>query len=111
MLGWLPICIALFLFMRPVKAVALSVDVNRGDGSGLPGVRVDVLDEDDQPTPRTEVKETTVGRALLWVSLCAALGSALVVTLALSALGVPFDIALVLGCIAAATAPAGDTCN
>jgi Kef-type K+ transport system membrane component KefB len=51
----------------------------------------------------------SMGRALLWVSLCAALGSALVVTLALSALGVPFDIALVLGCIAAATAPAATT--
>jgi hypothetical protein len=31
-----------------IRPVALSVDVNRDDGSGLPGVRVDVLGEDDE---------------------------------------------------------------
>ena len=47
-----------------------------------------------------------MGRQLLWISLCATLASVLVVTLALSAFGLPPEIALLLGCIAAATAPA-----
>jgi len=51
----------------------------------------------------------SMGHALLWVSLCAALGSALLVTLTLRALGVPLDVAIVLGCVAAATAPAATT--
>jgi Kef-type K+ transport system membrane component KefB len=47
-----------------------------------------------------------MGRRLLWISLSATLASVLVVTLALSAFGIPPEIAVLLGCIAAATAPA-----
>ena len=47
-----------------------------------------------------------LGRRLLWISLSATLASILVVTLALSACGIPVEIAVLLGCIAAATAPA-----
>lgn len=47
-----------------------------------------------------------VGGALLWISLCAAVGSTLLVAVTLVALGVPIDLAVLLGCIAAATAPA-----
>jgi Kef-type K+ transport system membrane component KefB len=50
-----------------------------------------------------------MGKALLWISLCAALGSALLVGLVLTAIGLPLDVALILGCIAAATAPAATT--
>lgn len=46
------------------------------------------------------------GHQLLWVSLSAALGTTIIVTLALIAVGVSMDIAILLGCIAAATAPA-----
>jgi Kef-type K+ transport system membrane component KefB len=43
---------------------------------------------------------------LLWISLSAALGTTLIVTLALVTVGVAAEIAILLGCIAAATAPA-----
>lgn len=46
------------------------------------------------------------GRQLFAVSLAAALGTAIVVTLVLVLLGLPTPIALVLGCIASATDPA-----
>jgi Kef-type K+ transport system membrane component KefB len=47
-----------------------------------------------------------MGRVLIWVSLCAAFASAGFVALVLGLLGLPLDIAVLLGCIAAATAPA-----
>ncbi len=46
------------------------------------------------------------GRPLLWVSLSAALGTTIIVTLALIVIGVSLEVAVLLGCIAAATAPA-----
>ena len=46
------------------------------------------------------------GRQIAWISISAALGTTMVVTLALLAVGVPREIAILLGCIAAATAPA-----
>jgi Kef-type K+ transport system membrane component KefB len=46
------------------------------------------------------------GGQLVWISISAALGTALVVVLALVAIDVPLQIAIPLGCIAAATAPA-----
>jgi Kef-type K+ transport system membrane component KefB len=46
------------------------------------------------------------GRQLLWISLSAALGTTIIVTLALIAVGVSVEVAILLGCIAAATAPA-----
>ena len=46
------------------------------------------------------------GRQIAWISVSAALGTTMVVTLALLAVGVPQEIAILLGCIAAATAPA-----
>ena len=46
------------------------------------------------------------GPQLIWISISAALGTALFVALALMAVGVPREIAILLGCIAAATAPA-----
>ena len=48
----------------------------------------------------------TNGRQIAWISISAALGTTLVVTLALLAVGVNREIAILLGCIAAATAPA-----
>lgn len=49
----------------------------------------------------------SMGKPLLWISLCAALTSAGLVALVLGAIvGLPLDIAILLGCIAAATAPA-----
>ena len=54
-------------------------------------------------TPKLLKKE---GRQLLWISLSAALGTTVIVTLALIAMGVSIQIAVLLGCIAAATAPA-----
>ena len=45
-------------------------------------------------------------RQLVSISLCAALGTTVLVALCLSSLGVPRDIAILLGCIASATAPA-----
>lgn len=45
-------------------------------------------------------------RQLLWISLSAALGTTAIVSLALVAVGVSIEIAILLGCIAAATAPA-----
>ena len=44
--------------------------------------------------------------SVVWISLIAAIVTVLVVILALSVCGVAFELALVLGCIAAATAPA-----
>jgi Kef-type K+ transport system membrane component KefB len=46
------------------------------------------------------------GPQLIWISISAALGTAMIVGLALIAVGVPQEIAILLGCIAAATAPA-----
>jgi Kef-type K+ transport system membrane component KefB len=46
------------------------------------------------------------GRHLLWISLGASLGTTLVVGIALTLIGVHHGIAILLGCIAAATAPA-----
>ena len=46
------------------------------------------------------------GRQLVWISISAALGATFFVILVLSAFGVPFGVAMLLGCIAAATAPA-----
>jgi Kef-type K+ transport system membrane component KefB len=46
------------------------------------------------------------GQLLLWVSLSATLGTSLIVTFALMAAGLSMEIAILLGCIAAATAPA-----
>ncbi len=45
------------------------------------------------------------GTAVFWVSLCAALGAALLVSLALWVMGMAPGVALLLGCIAAATDP------
>lgn len=45
-------------------------------------------------------------RQLIWISLFAALGTTMVVTLALLAVGLSIEISILLGCIAAATAPA-----
>jgi Kef-type K+ transport system membrane component KefB len=50
------------------------------------------------------IKKT--GRQLLWISASAVLGTMAVVTLALLTIGVPPSVAILLGCIAAATAPA-----
>ena len=50
-----------------------------------------------------------MGAALLWVSLSAALATAGLVALVLGVLGLPLDVAILLGCIAAATAPAATT--
>lgn len=50
-----------------------------------------------------------MGSALLWVSLSAVFASAGLVALALGALGLSLDVAILLGCIAAATAPAATT--
>ena len=50
-----------------------------------------------------------MGRRLLWISLSATLASVLLVTLALSVFGLPAEIAVLLACIAAATAPAATT--
>lgn len=47
------------------------------------------------------------GRQLMWISLSAALGVVLIVTITLIWFGIPTPIALLLGCIASATAPAG----
>ena len=46
------------------------------------------------------------GRQLFWISLSAAISTTIIVTLALFAVGVSIEIAILLGCIAAATAPA-----
>ena len=50
-----------------------------------------------------------LGRPLLWISVCAALATTVLVALLLWLVGVPVDIAILLGCIAAATAPAATT--
>jgi Kef-type K+ transport system membrane component KefB len=49
------------------------------------------------------------GRTLLWVSLYAAVTTSALVALLLYLAGMPADIAILLGCIAAATAPAATT--
>jgi len=46
------------------------------------------------------------GRQLFWISICASLGTTAIVALALVAIGISVEIAALLGCIAAATAPA-----
>jgi len=46
------------------------------------------------------------GRDSLWLSLSAAVGTTAIVFVGLFAVGVPVDFAILLGCIAAATAPA-----
>jgi Kef-type K+ transport system membrane component KefB len=46
------------------------------------------------------------GRKSVWISLCAALGTAVTVAFGLTLIGAPVDIAILLGCIASATAPA-----
>lgn len=46
------------------------------------------------------------GRRLLWISLGAALGAAVLVSLVLTLLGLPPGISILLGCMAAATDPA-----
>ena len=46
------------------------------------------------------------GRQLGWISVTASVGTAAVVALALTFLSIPSEIALLLGCVAAATAPA-----
>ena len=46
------------------------------------------------------------GRQLAWISISAALGTTIIVAIALVAVGVSLEIAILLGCIAAATAPA-----
>lgn len=48
----------------------------------------------------------TQGSELLWISLLAALGATCVVAVALISIGTPIKLAIVLGCISAATAPA-----
>ncbi len=52
----------------------------------------------------TSFKES--GRQLFWISICASLGTTAIVALALVAIGISVEIAALLGCIAAATAPA-----
>lgn len=46
------------------------------------------------------------GRQLIWISIAAALGTTMIVALTLLAAGVPLTVAILMGCIAAATAPA-----
>ena len=48
----------------------------------------------------------TSGRQIVWISVAAALGTTTVVAIALLLAGAPVEIAILLGCIAAATAPA-----
>jgi Kef-type K+ transport system membrane component KefB len=47
-----------------------------------------------------------IRQQLAWISISAALGTTMLVTLALLVIGVPLEISILLGCIAAATAPA-----
>ena len=49
---------------------------------------------------------TKTGRQVAWISVSAALGTTIIVAIALVAVGVSLEIAILLGCIAAATAPA-----
>ena len=46
------------------------------------------------------------GRQIIWISVSAALGTAIIVAVALLLVGLPLEVALLLGCISAATAPA-----
>lgn len=46
------------------------------------------------------------GREILWISISASLGTTLVVAMVLILAGVSLEVAILLGCIAAATAPA-----
>jgi len=45
-------------------------------------------------------------KQVMWVSICASVGTAFIVTLGLYALGLNLTVAIILGCIAAATDPA-----
>jgi Kef-type K+ transport system membrane component KefB len=47
-----------------------------------------------------------IGKQVMWVSLGAVIGTVLIVVLALLLIGVPLEIAILLGCIATATDPA-----
>ena len=47
-----------------------------------------------------------LGREAVWISISAAISTTLIVALVVFAIGVPVEIAILLGCIAAATAPA-----
>jgi len=46
------------------------------------------------------------GKTILSISICAALVTTIIVTLALFLIGIPIEIAIILGCIASATDPA-----
>jgi len=46
------------------------------------------------------------GRQIFWISICAAIVTAITVSLGLILIGTPHSIAIILGCIASATAPA-----
>ncbi len=46
------------------------------------------------------------GNKILWISISAVIGSVIVVTLGLILIGVPFEIAILFGCVASATDPA-----
>ena len=46
------------------------------------------------------------GNKILWISISAVIGPVVMVILGLALIGVPFEIAILLGCIASATAPA-----
>ncbi len=47
-----------------------------------------------------------MGKKVMWISLGAVFGTAIIVTLLLMLIGVPLDVAILLGCIATATDPA-----
>lgn len=47
-----------------------------------------------------------IGKKVMWISLGAVFGTAIIVTVVLVAIGVPLEIAILLGCIATATDPA-----
>ncbi|WP_108650232.1 cation:proton antiporter [Dongshaea marina] len=46
-----------------------------------------------------------MGKRVIWISFCAALAPTIIVTCGLLFVGLPVDIAILLGCIASATAP------
>lgn len=46
------------------------------------------------------------GKLMLWISISAVITTTILITLALWVIGVPLEVALLLGCIASATAPA-----
>lgn len=49
------------------------------------------------------------GNKILWISISAVIGPVIMVILGLLVIGVPLEIAILLGCIASATAPAATT--